>query len=140
MSNQILRRRPAGQQMMMPQQQKNKMAPGICVQGFRSAIAATSTTPVTISLNASPQKLVGISLMPASGTLADIADTQITFIVNNLNLLLTVAAQSLCPNYFQGFLYYPFDQKLRGNDTIIMQVQKNNAGAITLLSNIFYLS
>lgn len=109
------------------------------VQGFRSAIAASATTPITITLNSSGKKLLGIALIPASGTLSDIADCQVKFVVNNNNLLLNVAAQNLCPNFVQGMIFFPTPQDLFGNDSITLEITKNNAGAITLLTDIFYV-
>lgn len=138
-----IRRRPTGTNFdVSPHELKKTQAFNKdlrLVQGYRNAIAASSTTPISISLGTAGELLLGISIMPASGTLSDIADCQITFTVNNQNLLQSVQAQNLCPNYIQGFLFFPTPQHLQGSDTLSLQVIKNNAGAITIITNIFYV-
>jgi hypothetical protein len=109
------------------------------VQGIRTTIAALSTTPITISLNSPGKFLLGISLMPESGTISDIAACQVKFVVNNNNILLNAQAQNLCPNYVQGMIFFPTPQPLIGTDSITMDVTKNNASAIVIYINVFYV-
>jgi len=108
------------------------------VQGFRQQLNGSTTTPVTISLTASGKFLLGISIVPV-GT-GDISDTQISFIVNNNNLLNTVAAQNLNPNFVQGDMeFFPLPQPLQGNDTIQANFLKNDANTVNIILNIFYI-
>lgn len=109
------------------------------VQGFRSAIAASSTTNITLTLNSSGLRLLGIAIYPITAILTTLGDTQINFVVNNLNLLLGVGANSLNPNFVQNMLFFPTPQPLQGNDSINLAVIKNDAGATTILTQIFYV-
>lgn len=108
-------------------------------QGFRTLINASTTTNVTIQLNSPGKFLLGISIIPVSGTNADIADCQIQLIVNNNNILLNVGAPNMNPNFVQGILYFPTPQPLMGNDSISINVIKNNAANVTIVGNIFYV-
>jgi len=109
------------------------------VQGYRNSIAGTSTTPITITLNAAGRELLGIAIFPVTGLLTTLADTQIKFVVNNNNLLLNVGANSLNPNFVQGMIFFPTPQPLFGNDSISLEVTKNDATAVIIIANIFYV-
>jgi hypothetical protein len=109
------------------------------VQGFRNAIAASGTTTVTLSLLSSGRKLLGISIVPVSGTLVTLADTQVTLIVNNFNLILSMSANNLNPNFVGNMMFFPCPQILKGNDSISLSVLKNDAGATTITTNLFYV-
>lgn len=109
------------------------------MQGFRSAIAASSTTNITITLNSPGLRLLGIAIYPTTAILTTLGDTQINFVVNNLNLLLGVGANSLNPNFVQNMLFLPTPQPLQGNDSINLAVIKNDAGTATILTQIFYV-
>ena len=108
------------------------------VQGFRQQIAGQSTTNVNITLTSAGRFLLGLTVIPL--TLSDIADTQITFLVNNINLLNGVATENLNPNFTQiNYEFFPLPQPLQGNDTIQANFTKNDANTITLYINVFYL-
>lgn len=106
------------------------------VQGFRFQLPQGATSQ-TIRLNSSGKELLGISIIPV--TAADQSDTQISFIVNNNNLLIDTDAENLNPNFVQGMIFFPTPQPLFGNDTIQLNFTKNNVGTINVIVNIFYV-
>lgn len=118
---------------------KNFNSQLVYVQGFRSVINGTGTTPVTINLSSSGQELKGIALIPVTGTNADLANLQVTYVVNNNNILLNVGAPNLNPNFFQGAYYFPTPQPLIGNDMITLNVTNNSGSQVTILANVFYV-
>jgi hypothetical protein len=107
------------------------------VQGFLSTLTANSNTTVNMTLFAAGKMLLGVSIVPVTGS--DITNTQITFLVNNNNLLNNVGSQNLNPNYVQGMIYFPLPQPLIGNDNIQANFTKNDAGSATVTINIFYV-
>jgi hypothetical protein len=108
------------------------------VQGFRQLIAGSSTTNLNITLTSAGKFLLGITVVPI--LITDIADTQITFLVNNINLLNGVASENLNPNFTQTNLeYFPLPQPLQGNDNIQANFIKNDVGNVTVYINVFYL-
>jgi hypothetical protein len=108
------------------------------VQGFRNQIAGSSTTNVNITLTSAGKFLLGLTVIPL--LFADIADTQITFLVNNIALLNGVASENLNPNFTQAnMIYFPLPQPLQGNDTIQANFTKNDAGNVNIYINVFYL-
>lgn len=108
------------------------------VQGFRQIIAGSTTTTMTLTLTASGRALLGISVVPFGTT--DLSDTQITFLVNNNNLLNAISIQNVNPNYVQGgMFYFPIPQPLFGNDTIQANIIKNDISGGTITLNVFYL-
>jgi len=106
------------------------------VQGFRSQIPQGNIS-VPINLNSSGRTLLGIAVIPVTG--ADISDTQITFVVNNNNMLINVNVENLNPNFVQGMIFFPTPQPLFGNDNINLNFTKNNAGTVNAIINIFYI-
>ena len=108
-------------------------------QGTRVSVAASSATSQAISLTAAGKWLLGITIIPAAGTLTALGDTQITFAVNNSSIISLVPANNLNPNFVQGMKYFPTPQKLSGTDTITVVFNKNDAGAVTAYVTIFYI-
>jgi hypothetical protein len=106
------------------------------VQGFRFTVS-TGSSSQPISLNSSGKFLLGLSVTPANG--ADITDTQITFLVNNLNLLLDVSAANLNPNFVGNMVFFALPQELKGNDTMTISFNNNDASPLDLYVNIFYV-
>lgn len=119
--------------------QFNKTA--VYVQGFRTTLSATGLTPVTVNLNAPGRRLLGISVFPGSGVNADIADCQLTLIVNNNNVILNMAALNADQGFVHANAYYlPTPQPLSGNDTITVNITKNSgAGTPVVYVNVFYI-
>jgi hypothetical protein len=110
------------------------------VQGFKASLAGNgSTTPVTISLTSSGRQLLGISIMPTDGTLTALADTQLNFVVNNNNMLLNAGANNLNPNFVQNMMFFPTPQPLVGTDSMSLQITKNDAGAVSVIINVYYV-
>jgi hypothetical protein len=109
------------------------------VQGFRNAIAASGTTTVTLSLLSAGRKLLGITMVPSTGTLVTLADTQVTLIVNNFNLIIGMSANNLNPNFVGNMIFFPCPQILKGNDSISLSILKNDAGAAVATINLFYV-
>lgn len=135
-----VKRRPNGQPAFNMKNEDAKVNNKIYVQGFSQVLTASSTTPIPINLNSAGKKLVGISVIPTSGTNSDIANCQVSLSVNNNNLLLNVGLQNLNPNFIGGgMVYFPTPQALRGNDSITLSVIKNNAANVTVIINIFYV-
>jgi hypothetical protein len=107
------------------------------VQGFKVQLAATAVTTLTPKLNSAARSLLGIAIIPvASG---DISDTQVTFAINNLNVLLDVAAPNLNPNFVSNMMFYPVPQQLFGTDTLKFSFLKNDANAVSVIVNLYYL-
>lgn len=106
------------------------------VQGFRTPLNSGSNT-VTITLNAPGKMLLGVSVIPVSA--ADITDTQVSFSINNNNVLIGAAASNMNPQYVQGMIYFPTPQPLSGNDTIAFSINKNDVGSINVIINVFYV-
>ena len=112
----------------------------VYVQGIKAAITGGgSTASITINLNSSGRKLLGISVTPTDGLLPTLADSQLTFTVNNNNLLLNVFANNLNPNFVQNMVFFPTPQPLVGTDSISMNFTKNNAGDTSIIINVFYV-
>lgn len=137
----IIRRKPNAQPAFTKavDQAKNFNKGLRYVQGVRAQLAANSRTPVQVSLNASGKKLLGISVFPVSGNLTDLADTQVKFVVNNNNLLLSVGAQNLNPNFVNNMIFFPTPQDLFGNDSISLEFEKNDSGEVFIMVNLFYV-
>jgi hypothetical protein len=108
-------------------------------QGFRQAVAASAITSATITLNSSAMFLLGIAVFPTTAILTTLGDTQVTLVVNNNTLLYSVAANSLNPNFVQNMLFFPTPQPLQGNDVIQISFNKNDAAAVTVYTNVFYV-
>src|SRR6478609_2331432 len=106
-------------------------------QGYRANVNQGANT-VPIKLSASGREMLGIAIIP-TGASTDISDCQIDFVVNNNNLLTQVAASNLNPVFVQGMIFFPTPQPLNGNDTINVGIQKNNAGSIAVIVNVFYV-
>lgn len=107
-------------------------------QGFRQQLTASSTTTLSMSLTSPGKELIGISIIPV-GT-GDMSDTQVSFVINNVNILNVTAAQNLNPNFVGGgMIYFPTSQPLTGNDTIQANFVKNDANNITVIVDVFYV-
>lgn len=109
------------------------------VQGFRVALNANGNTSLSFTLNEPGRELLGISCVPVSGTSSDVGDCQIDLKVNNLLLLSSSALMSLVPNYVTNMLFFPTPQPLQGNDSFGGSVTKNDAGAVNVIFNLFYV-
>jgi hypothetical protein len=138
----ILRRKKTGYNVS--QQEANKIKSFNeklrYVQGFKATLPGSgSTVPITITLNSAGKMLLGISIQSTDGTLTALADTQLKFVVNNNNLLLDVAANNLNPNFVQNMIFFPTPQPLVGTDSISLQVTKNDANAVSVIVNVFYV-
>jgi hypothetical protein len=107
------------------------------VQGVRTQLAASSTSSVNTNLNSPGKFLLGLSIIPVSGTNSDITDCQVTLTVNNNNILLDCGAFNLIPT--GDMIYFPTPQPLTGKDTIKISVLKNNASAVNVIINYFYI-
>lgn len=109
------------------------------IQGFTATVGANASVPVPITLNSSGKKLLGISIMPASGTNSDIANFQVTFLVNNNNVLLNMGANNANPNFVGNMIFLPTPQPLLGNDSISLNVTNNTGVSRDILVNVFYV-
>jgi hypothetical protein len=104
-------------------------------QSYRS-ILNQGSNPFTPVLSGSGLFFHGLSL--SIGTVTSLQDTQVSFSINNRQLLVDVSALILIPNYAQGMLYYPVPQPLTGKDTFKINFLKNDAGTITMYFNFIY--
>ncbi len=110
------------------------------VQGYRTQLPAIGAIPVVIKLESPGKWLLGVSIVPASGINADIADVVITLKVNGLNMLVDMAANNANPGYVQGILFLPTPQPLQGDDNITLTIEKKSgAGVPFIFTNIFYI-
>jgi hypothetical protein len=109
------------------------------VQGFQSTLVSSGTVNVPIALNSSGRQLLGIAVIPITGTNADLTNTQLTLVVNNNNLLLNAATANLIPNYVQNMMFFPTPQPLSGNDVITIQITNNAATTPGVLINVYYV-
>jgi hypothetical protein len=109
------------------------------VQGFRNAVAASSITTVQINLNAAGKFLLGIAIFPISALLTTLGDTFVTMTVNNNTILFNMGINNLNPNFVQSMIFFPTPQPLSGKDTITLSVNKQDAGATTIYTNVFYV-
>jgi hypothetical protein len=105
-------------------------------QGFRIQVASGSSSQ-NLSLNSPGKFLLGISATP--GNTDDISDTQVTFVVNNNNLLLNFPCSNLNPNFVGNMIFFPLPQPLQGNDTLTASFTNNDGGAVIMYLNVFYL-
>jgi hypothetical protein len=108
------------------------------IQGFRATVPSAGSIPITMTLTSPGRFLTGVSILPASGVSTDLADCQVTFVVNNHTLLSSVACNTANPNFSLGFLFLPTPQPLSGQDTMIMTIAKNTAVAVIVIANVFY--
>jgi hypothetical protein len=109
------------------------------VQGIRTPITGSTITSATIQLQAAGMFLLGIAVFPVTGLLTTLADTNVKFVVNNLNLLLSVGANNLNPNFVEGMMFYPTPQPLSGTDSITIEFNKQDAGNTTVYTNVYYI-
>lgn len=109
------------------------------IQGTRLQLNASGTTSLQISLNASGIQFLGFTIVPASGLLTTLADTQVTLMINNNSLVLNASANNTNPNFVSNMIFFPTPQPLFGNDNIQMTFNKNDANAVFVTANIFYI-
>ncbi len=108
------------------------------VQGFTNTCAASSSSTLSVTLNAPGRRLLGIAIIPTVST-TDISNLKLTMTVNNNNVLMNAAAQNLCPGYVQGMIFFPIPQPLFGNDTISIVFTNGSASGIDTITNVFYV-
>jgi len=107
-------------------------------EGFRyAALAAGSNTQQNIQLNSPGKMLLGLTIIPATGS--DIADTQISLTVNNNVVIKGLSAQNTNPNFVGSMIFFPAPQHLFGNDIIQLNIDHHGASPITVTANLFYV-
>lgn len=104
-------------------------------QSYRAVLnqGVNAFTPI---LSGSGLFFHGLSM--SIGAFTSLQDTQVSFSINNRQLLVDVSALILIPNYAQGMLFYPTPQPLTGKDTFKISFLKNDAGTITAYFNFMY--
>jgi hypothetical protein len=106
-------------------------------QGFRLSVAF-GENPFPLVLNQPGFMIHGIAIL--APTLASIAEMYLTFKVNSYSLIETVNALQLCPNYsLGGGFFYPSPYLLTGNDKISININKLDAGTVTIGVSVIYL-
>jgi hypothetical protein len=108
------------------------------IQGFSTTIPAGSTVPLTVSLNASGKRLLGLTFIPSLKT-SDISNVTASLSVNNNNVLLNMSASNANPLDLQGMIFFPIPQPLSGKDSIIVNFTNNSAVQVVILTNIYYV-
>jgi hypothetical protein len=109
------------------------------VQGFRIALGANSNTREQLKINVPGRQAIGLSIVSEQANGADMLQTQVTFSVNNKQILTDVAAPLLVGVYQQGLPFFPTPYPLAANDTIEVFLRKLNAGDTTLILNFYYM-
>jgi hypothetical protein len=106
------------------------------IDGFKYTINAGGTSTQTIVLSATGRFLLGLSLIPITGS--DITNMAFTFNINGLNLTNGANANNFNPaNILKE--YFDLPQPLKGNDAINATFVNNGAADATLYLDVFYL-
>lgn len=128
--------RQATPEQMQEVQDFNKEQP--YTQGNRLTFSSGANSAVTIQLLTPGRWLYGIQVLP-SATGTDVSDVAVTFVINNLNILVGVSAQVLNPTKLLGFLYYPTPQPLIGTDNIQVSLNSQSGVSGSLYFEMFYI-
>jgi len=105
------------------------------LQSFRFVIPSGASTQ-SVTLNSPGLELLGISMLPVTGS--DITDMQVGLSINNNNLLVDVDGSAINPATVQGLIYMPTPQPLQGNDILKLNFNNNLAQA-TAYVTFFYI-